>query len=77
MTTQTMNNFETLISRHLQTLKVVDGLVLCRHNGSALVGSAGGPELLGRSFSWLCHILLIFSDSMLKDKNVFTSHFPF
>ena len=62
MTTQTMNTFETL---DLETLANVEGggWVKCYAGtiGSALVGSAGGPgRLLGRSFSWLCYILLIF-----------------
>ncbi|MFR2192295.1 MAG: Blp family class II bacteriocin [Streptococcus sp.] len=43
MTTQTMNNFETLDLEALANVEGGDGLRLCRHNWMALVGSAGGP----------------------------------
>ena len=44
MTTQTMNNFETLNLETLANVEVADGLsVMAGTIGSALVGSAGGP----------------------------------
>ena len=53
MTTQTMNNFETL---DLEALANVEGggWVKCYAGtiGSALVGSAGGPEVTGEEL-WL------------------------